>query len=271
MSDDRPIGEDDLQAFVDGRLSPERRAAVETYLDANPPAVAQVSAYRELREALRARLAFKAHEPLPSRLRIANIAAARRQRAGRRMATLAASLVWLIVGGVVGWAAHAWLGAAGLPGILAGRTSLADDAFAAHRTFVAEVAHPVEVGAGQEQHLVQWLSRRLGRPLRAPNLAEHDLRLMGGRLLPGDGGPAAQFMYENPQGTRVTLYLQGGPREESAFRFARHGDVSAFYWVEDGFGYVISGALDRERLLAVAETVYRQFDAGGSDRKRTVL
>jgi anti-sigma factor RsiW len=271
MSDDRPIGEDDLQAFVDDRLSPERRAAVEGYLGTNPPAAAQVSAYQDVREALRARLAFKAHEPLPSRLRIANIAAARRQRAQRRLAPVAASLVWLMVGGVAGWATHAWLGAAGWPAILAGRTALADDAFAAHRTFVAEVAHPVEVGAAQEQHLVQWLSRRLGRPLRAPDLNEHGLRLMGGRLLPGDDGPAAQFMYENLRGTRVTLYLQGGPREESAFRFARHGDVSAFYWVEDGFGYVVSGALDRERLLAVAETAYRQFHGGGTDRKRTVL
>ena len=271
MSDDRPIGEDDLQAFVDARLSPERRAAVETYLRANPPAAAQVNAYLEQRDALRTRLAFKANEPLPSRLRIAAIAADRRRRSGRRMATLAASLVWLVVGGVVGWSANGWLGGSRFPGILAGRGSLADEAFAAHRTFVPEVAHPVEVGAGQEQHLVQWLSRRMGRPLRAPDLREHDLKLMGGRLLPGVDGPAAQFMYENGQGIRVTLYLQGAAREETAFRFARHGDVSTFYWVEDGFGYVISGAVDRERLLAVARAVYRQFDRGESDRKRTAL
>jgi anti-sigma factor RsiW len=271
MSDDRPIGEDDLQAFVDARLSPERRAAVETYLNANPPAAAQVNAYLEQREALRTRLAFKANEPLPSRLRIATIAADRRRRAGRRMVAVAASLIWLVVGVAVGWAANSWLGGSRSAGILAGRGSLAEDAFEAHRTFVVEVAHPVEVGAGQEQHLVQWLSRRMGRPLRAPDLSEHDLRLMGGRLLPGADGPAAQFMYENGQGTRVTLYLQGAAREETAFRFARHGDVSTFYWVEDGFGYVISGALDRERLLAVAQAVYRQFDRGGSDRKRTAL
>jgi anti-sigma factor RsiW len=271
MSDDRPIGEDDLQAFVDGRLSPGRRAAVEAYLGANPPAAAQVRAYREQRDALRTRLAFKANEPLPSRLRIANIAAFRRRRAGRRTAAVAASLVWLTVGAVVGWSANGWLGGSGFSGILAGRASLAEDAFVAHRTFVVEVAHPVEVGAGQEQHLVQWLSRRLGRTLRAPDLDEHGFRLMGGRLLPGDDRPAAQFMYENGQGTRVTLYLQGAAREETAFRFDRRGDVAAFYWVEDGFGYVISGALDRERLLAVAQAVYRQFDGGGPDRRRTAL
>src|SRR6202008_1834129 len=49
-----------------------------------------------------------------------------------------------------------------------------------------EVRHPVEVGADKEQHLVAWLSKRLGAQLRAPKLEALGYSLVGGRLLPGD-------------------------------------------------------------------------------------
>ena len=54
------------------------------------------------------------------------------------------------------------------------------DAIAAHRTFSVEVRHPVEVDAGQEAHLVQWLSKRLGRSLVVPDLAAAGFQLMAG-------------------------------------------------------------------------------------------
>ena len=55
----------------------------------------------------------------------------------------------------------------------------------AHATYSPEVRHPVEVGADDEQHLVGWLSKRLGIKLRAPKLDEAGMSLVGGRLLPG--------------------------------------------------------------------------------------
>ncbi len=53
-----------------------------------------------------------------------------------------------------------------------------------------EVRHPVEVTAAQQDHLVQWLSKRVGRPLKVPVLAAEGYELVGGRLLSGDGGAA---------------------------------------------------------------------------------
>ncbi len=78
-------------------------------------------------------------------------------------------------------------------------------AAAAHLTFVVDARHPVEVTAAQEGHLVQWLSNRLGRPLRVPDLAGLGFHLIGGRLLPGSAGPAAQFMFDDDNGTRLTI------------------------------------------------------------------
>ena len=74
-------------------------------------------------------------------------------------------------------------------------------------------------------------------------------------------------MYENTAGSRLTLYVQAGGNWETAFRFARRGEVSAFYWVDDGFGYAISAAVEREQLLAVAEAVYAQLQNGSLDQR----
>ncbi len=107
---------------------------------------------------------------------------------------------------------------------------------------------------------MQWLSKRLGSALVIPKLGAQGFFLVGGRLLPGNQGPAAQIMYQDKTGTRLTLYvLQETGNPETAFRFANEGKVSVFYWLDGPFGYALSGELPRERLLAIAETSYRQL------------
>jgi anti-sigma factor RsiW len=268
--DERPIGEDDLLALVDGRLTPERTARVEAFLADHPEAAARVADHRAQRDALRARLAFKAEEPIPARLRVAAIAedirTARRRARSRRLSALAATVAWLAVGGLVGWQGRGLVDRA--PGgdvVQAAGGTLVGEAFAAHRVYVSEVLHPVEVAATQEAHLVSWLSKRLGHPLRAPDLSALGYRLMGGRLLPAGAGAAALFMYEDPSGARLTLHARNGESGETAFRFAEDGaGSSAFFWKDRGLGYVLVGELDRTRLLAVAEVVHRQVEGAGS-------
>ena len=148
---------------------------------------------------------------------------------------------------------------------------IARSAAVAHVTYSPEVRHPVEVGADQEAHLVAWLSKRLGAPVRAPALDVVGFSLIGGRLLPGDGDPAAgtdpapvaQFMYQSAKGQRITLYVrtESGDHGETAFRFAREGRVRVFYWIDRNFGYALSTAdLNRRELLRVATLVYKQLN-----------
>lgn len=135
-------------------------------------------------------------------------------------------------------------------------------ALAAHAIFVPEVRHPVEVDAGQQQHLVAWLSKRLGVTIRAPMLESLGFQLLGGRLLPADGQPAAQFMYQDAGGRRLTLYARrglGGNRE-TAFRFAEQDGIGAFYWVDGDLAYALIGDLSRPMLDQVAHAVYRQLN-----------
>jgi anti-sigma factor RsiW len=139
-------------------------------------------------------------------------------------------------------------------------TGVAQNANAAYRTYVVEVAHPVEVASAQEAHLLQWLSRRLGKPLSAPDLTPFGYKLMGGRLLPGTDSAAAQLMYDDASGKRLTLYVRAAPGSETAFRFQRDGDAATFAWIDQGFGFAVTAPATREELLPIAEAVYRKFN-----------
>lgn len=260
MTGDPPIGEDDLQAYVDGRLSPGRVGRVEAYLAENPDAAVRAAADLDQREALRERLAFRAREPIPARLRIAHIVEAKRRRPILRPVAVAAAMAWLAVGLALGAAGGAWWAGDRAP--QAQQAQVAAEAIAAHRIYVGEKLHPVEVAADQEAHLVQWLSRRLGRPLSTPDLTGQGYRLIGGRLLPSGSNPAALFMYEDAQGGRLTLYARsGGAGEQTAFRFEAREGVSAFSWIDNGLSYVVTARADRAQLLSIVEAIDRQFEA----------
>ena len=255
MTSDGPIAEDDLQAYVDGRLPPERLGAVEAYLAQNPDVRERVDLDMRQRKALRRQLEGKFAEPVPPRLWIANIRAARHTTMMGRLKAVAASLVIFTVGVSAGWFAahHETLAPPATTGV-------AQNASAAYRTYVVEVAHPVEVASTQEAHLLQWLSRRLGKPLAAPDLTPFGYKLMGGRLLPGNDSAAAQLMYDDASGKRLTLYVRAAQGSETAFRFQRDDDAATFAWIDRGFGFAVTAPATREELLPIAEAVYRRFN-----------
>ncbi|MDX1374010.1 MAG: anti-sigma factor [Burkholderiales bacterium] len=254
MSDAR-ISEADLQAYVDGRLAEPRRAEVEAELAASPELVAHVEACRAQSEALRGAFQPVLEEPIPVRLLDAT------RPPARRGVAIAAGVLCALLGGAAGWAINEMFDRD--VQLSRAQAPLPLRAAVAHAVYSPEVRHPVEVGADQEAHLVAWLSKRLGAPVRAPKLDSEGYRLMGGRLLPGESGPVAHFMYQCEKGTRVTLYVrtEAPDHEETAFRYADQGNVRVFYWIDRTFGYALSSAdIDRERLLRVANAAYRQLN-----------
>jgi anti-sigma factor RsiW len=268
VNDATPIPEDDLHALVDGRLAPEAAAALRLRLAADPQAEATVAAWQAQREALRDLYANMEELTMPaSLLALADRAQRAQVRTSEwwRWGGMAAGLL-LAFG--IGWFAsiqwHAGPGGAAMARAEPAR-QFAQQAAVAYAVFQPEVRHPVEVTAAQQDHLVQWLSKRLDRPLKVPVLKAQGYELVGGRLLPGDDGARAQFMYQDSAGQRITLYLgavkssAGGDVRETAFRFLDDGPVPAFYWVDQGFGYAISGKLTREALQELARVVYGQL------------
>ncbi len=252
-----PVTEADLQAYVDGRLDVGRRAAVESWLAARPEEAERVAAYRRLSGEVRAAYQAMLEEPLPEGL-------ARPDRRRSFMRHIALAAAWLALGAAIGAMATLELKNNRSGASLASESAtMARRAAIAHATYSPEVRHPVEVAASDEQHLVAWLSKRLGVPVRAPKLDEAGMSLVGGRLLPGESGPVAQFMYEQPNGRRLTLYVrqEHAHNEETAFRYAREKNVGVFYWIDRDCGYAIASSdLSRDELLKVAQLVYKQLE-----------
>lgn len=246
-----PVTDSELHAHVDGVLSPARRAEVEAYLAEHPEDAARVAAYREQVLVLHREYDPVLNEPLPSRR---GVARRDRLRSVWRYGALAAVF---LLGIAVGWQLHAY------------RADQRSEASAwprraaiAHVVYSPEVRHPVEVGADQEAHLVAWLSKRLGSPLKVPHLASVGYALVGGRLLPGERGPVAQFMYQDGKGQRLTLYVRNNPdpNRETAFQFAQERGVGVFYWLDRRLGYALSGEVEKAELLRVATAVHRQLN-----------
>jgi anti-sigma factor RsiW len=259
------VGEDDLHARLDGQLPADRIAAVDEYLGRHPEEQRRWLDYAAQRQALREAFAIPSGEAIPARLRLDRLSANRRRY--QRWTALAAGVALFVSGGVAGWSAHDWVPrlypAPARGSAAAEARAVTADAISAYRTFSVEIRHPVEVDVGHEAHLVQWLSKRLGHPLVVPNLTAAGFQLMGGRLLPAEDGPAAQFMYQNGKGERLTLYLRSGGGGDTAFRYQEETGVGAFYWSDEGFAYAIAAKVSRDELLRIAEIVYRQTSAEG--------
>jgi len=244
------IIETDLHAYADGQLDDARRVQVEAHLAHNAAAAEDVRTWREQNQALRALYNPVLNEPLPQRL-----LALRAPR--RRWPSYALAAGTMGLGFALGWMTQSYrtdpiIEAAALP----------RRAAIAYAVYAPEVRHPVEVGADQQDHLVKWLSKRLGSDLKTPVLTQQGYELVGGRLLPGGKGPVAQFMYQDARGQRITLYvsLRDAEPRDTAFRFSQEDKVAVFYWIDGKLGYALSGEMDRAKLLAVATVVYRQLN-----------
>ena len=261
-----PLSEADLQAWVDGRLPESRRAEVEDYLAAQPGEAERLNAYREQRDALRQHFDPVLDETLPARLRqLAQHAPAAVDRQKRpllerwSLQRIAAGLVIALLGGAAGWFGHdRYQGGERV----AQMTPLPRQAAIAHVVYSPDVRRPVEVTADQEDQLVKWLSKRLGTPVSPPKLGALGYELIGGRLLPGNSGPVAQFMYHDGSGQRLTLYVstEDTVSRDTGFRFAKEGPVNVFYWVDGKFGYALSAGIDKGELARVATAVYDQLE-----------
>jgi len=245
------VTEDELHVYVDGELPADRREAVEMWLSSHPDDAARVAAWRAQAEAIRARYGAVIHEPIPNRLALGKIM---RDRRSWSTVAAAAAVVAFVIGGVAGWMARGASAAAPTTVEL-----FASDAIEAHKLYIGEVRHPIEVKA-EEDHLLPWLSRRVGTTLRAPDLGAFDLKLLGGRLLPGVSGPAALFMYEGASGERFTIYCSRLNASRTAFRYDAAENFGAVHWIEGSYGWVVSGPKDKDKLKAVASAAYDQLE-----------
>lgn len=258
MTNLTPITDSDLHAYVDGQIDAERRALIEAHLATNPEMADTVASYRAQRVALHEAFDSILSEPLPASMV--------RRPAFRWVGTatrIAAALILIVLGGAGGWLLRGE--AVPVAQVAAVTAPHAGDPFptwarVAHVVYLPEVRRAVEVKA-DDATLVPWLAKRVGTPISAPDLKASGFQLQGGRLIPGESKPAAQFLYQDDAGRRITLYVRHGDTgdRKTGFLFDDADGVGVYYWIDGDRGYALAGDLDRDTLRKVAMQAYEHM------------
>ena len=255
MKDQQSVNTTELHAYLDKQLDENQRKQIEADLNYDEQARENLQAYQNLNHALHKLYDPVLEEHIPKRL--LSIPSHRAS-----YPAMAASVFFFVFGALLGWQAQ--LNLVDIHKFIPSKIdlNLVQPAAFAHSVYAVEVAHPVEVSADQHQHLNKWLSKRLKTTLTAPDLTQSGYRLMGGRLLPStEARMAAQYMYENNGGNRVTLYVRHGDwnRDSQAISYSEEKGYSTFYWTDDDMGYALTSELDKNLHQNLAEEVYKQI------------
>jgi anti-sigma factor RsiW len=250
----KPIAEDDLHAYVDGLLDEARRAEVAAYFEAHPEVAARFARYSEHRADIRAALDPVAEEPVPTRLNLMHVVAARRANRSPIWRSAAAAIVLFVIGGSGGWALH---GALQPPS--EGVAALAREATDSFVTYASDIVRPVELRSDNAAELVEWATQRMGRRPVLPDLSRSGYRMMGGRIVSTPHGAGLMLMYDNDRGRRLVM-LSRPMKVDQNRRMTPHsaGNVAGWSWATQGMGYSIVGALPSDELHPLADDIRQQ-------------
>lgn len=255
----RPIGEDDLHAYIDGVVDGHRRVEIEAFLDSHPNVRTRVTQDIAARDALRAALAPIADEPVPSELDLAHLIERRRGRGWQAWTAplqAGAAALLLAIGGAGGWFMHQ-----GQQPPSAGIAALAEEAKQSYAVYAPDMRRPVEIAAADAPLFVQWASRRLDRPVAVPDLSASGYHFLGGRVVPTPHGAAVLFVYDDGTGKRLTLLSRNMAIDKDApMAVEREGAMTTVSWARRGLGFSMVGALDDARLHPIADAARAQLE-----------
>jgi anti-sigma factor RsiW len=253
----RDFTANDIHLALDGELSGEEQVDFERWLDAHPEMKALSDRFARDRATLNTALASVLDEPVPPHLaKIAAGEARSSRRWGAVLRNFAAALLIFFVGGAGGYLLAT--------GSIFDRTEpgdhLAENAIDAFMTYAADQPHAVEVDGKDRQYLESWLSKRIGIKLIAPDITADGFELLGGRILPSGGNAAALLVYKDKAGNQISIYVVGEGEEKSKGTYAAANDgPTAIFWLDEGYGCAIVGAIPRDRLSEVARKAWRQM------------
>lgn len=237
MSHSGPIGDDDIQAFIDGRLAPDRQREVEAFLASEPALRSRTEQHRADTQTLRAAAQMRPPEPFPPSLRLSEV---RRRRSALNISRdrqLAAGLCLFAVGGVLGAVLSRQE-----PAPVAARPQMTD-AVVAFRAFAGRSGDTVEFPAAQAAVMRQMISQHLRHDIVVPDLSGLGLAFRGGRLLASDEGPGGMFVYADPAGEPIAVYVKTlATARHAALNSRQDGDVIAYFWFTGELGYAVLGS-----------------------------
>ncbi len=262
--------EADLNGFVDGRIDPARAAALAESLASDPESRARIDGWKRQNESLRTMFASVLFEPVPARLMAGSVPArpthpeaAKPRDTGRTSSVSSGVLVTTSLGmALVGFALGAIVSMgtddfglsrpseSGFGKQAAQRTaavlptparSLSDIAVEAHRTYLGDPVHQVELSGADTPRLTRWIQHRLGPTARVPDLTAQGWTLLGGRILPGPQGPVAFLVYaDGADRLSLALSRSAGPRGLQVARDDGRDAVATTSWADEAFDYALT-------------------------------
>jgi anti-sigma factor RsiW len=243
----------ELQAYVDGKLSPEEAAELEARLADDPEDAAKVESY--LKQNRLILTAADALAPAATDLRTAALErelARRLERRRWRMPAWVRQAAAAVVLVSAGWLAHGQYAEMNQapPGYVA-------EALGAHRVFADDAFRPVEFTLETSDAGLQWASAKLGQPVAIPELGSLGLNLVGFRLHGTAEGPIAQFIYEDAGGNRLSVFVAPHPPEVPAYGFtmASFADTRVGYWSDAALDYAVVAETSAPQIEAVASEI----------------
>ena len=268
----------DLHAYVDDCLEPDERLAFETQLEQDPALARQAAQWRAQNSAIRAAFdgegarAFSisivrhqnepfgrakrsaaaggkpSSEPPTQASSLTIIDAARFSAKASAPDAFRRSLLWRLgLAALSLFLACVWAPAATVvPG-----KRLAEAGVAAFQAFARPGVEPVEFATSEGTEAEAWLTARLGRPVHLP-ATPAAIRLMGARIAPYPGAPAAFLIYKSPDGALGLLIRSLDAPEATAPQLMAADSHPAAVWTERGQGLALVGDPDAASLMRIA-------------------
>ncbi|CAI8944949.1 putative transmembrane transcriptional regulator (Anti-sigma factor) [Pseudomonas sp. IT-196MI5] len=243
-----PPSERDLHAYVDHQLSDADRRLVATFLATDPQVAAQVRAWQQDAQRLRAALSGALQQPSNPDLDPAVIRQRLKRQSRRHLASAAVLLIAVSVGGFSGWQAREMtLASSQLP---------MTDALQAYRLIAQQGILPADYKVGDDGDMQGWLDHYFTRANRLPDLSGAGFKPASGRLLSTEQGPAAMVVYENQGGQKVSFYVRPpGPKNFLLPRGSRSdGELQAEYWSGSGYNYAMVSPADTAAAQMLKQT-----------------
>jgi|HubBroStandDraft_1064217.scaffolds.fasta_scaffold07582_3 anti-sigma factor RsiW len=259
------IDEQELHLYVDRRLDREREALIERELRRDPEMAARVSDFRRQNELMRQ--LFAAGGDVPSGVAQQRLQRALERRLGRSRLIAywrpsAAAAAALLLAGGLGAAATAVYDGRDTRSA-APAASSAETAASIRRVdagMSSEPTEPTEFTAEGAATLRLLLDKRLGAPLRLPDLSAEGFSLVRGRLLPTPEGAAAQLLYRDQAGRIVTVFL--GPADRAPFApfpAAEQQSLSLYVRHDGRIGVAVAGGMSSDELRGLADAAQRSL------------
>jgi anti-sigma factor RsiW len=266
MADLEILADHKIQDYIDGRLDDRDQAAVAAYLLAHPDAAGHVEMLRRQNEALRGIGQEILDEPVPARLRDVLRQQARQpaqvrfiDRTRLRSSSFleaAAAILLFCVGGAVGWFVHD--GLTPRPGL---QDLIASNAADVYTFYGGDHDYPVDFPPDRTTELVSWINRSFNREISPPDLANLSYEYRGGQLLPISGASIGFFQFEGPDDARLAVVFWPGDQPPTQLeRIGQQQNVTARYWLGDGFSFAVMSDESNPDLESAAQAVFSFYD-----------